>query len=247
MGGTTPRGAPPTAAEPDEPALRRAFVDVLSHELRTPITSIYGGARLLLDDGLAPDTRASLLADIAAEAGQLAHLVEDVLAIARLEYGLTDRGTEPVLVQRLAESVAAAERRRWPGRSVTVRGVPGLPPARGDTGLVAQVLRNLIASALKYSPAHEDVRVTLGSDARAVHVTVSDRVPGAPAEAGSDAFALFHRHPEVAGHVYGTGMGLYMARLLIEAQGGEVWLRGRPGGGTDVGFTLPIYREEAER
>jgi signal transduction histidine kinase len=116
---------------------------------------------------------------------------------------------------------------------------------RGDPGLIVQALRNLIATGMKYSPDGERVDVTLSHDADAAQVTVRDRGPGIPADAGRDAFDLFHRSPQVAAQVYGTGLGLYVARALIEAQDGTVWLRGRQGGGTEVGFTLPLYREEA--
>ena len=231
--------------DPETASLHEVFVDVLSHELRTPITSIYGGARLLLDDRLAPETRASLLSDIAAEAEQLARLVEDLLAIARLERDAGDRGDEPVLLQHMATAAAEAEERRWPGRQVRVDVTSEVPAVRGDAGLIIQVLRNLIATAMKYSPDNELVVVTLGHDADAAHATVSDRGPGAPAEAGRDAFELFHRSPQVAAQVYGTGISLYVARALIEAQDGSVWLHSRPGGGTEVGFRLPLYGDEA--
>ncbi len=229
----------------DEASLHEAFVGVLSHELRTPITSIYGGAQLLLNDRMPTDVRETVVTDIAAEAEQLFRLVEDLLAITRLERGVTEVDGDPVLLQRLARQAARAEERRWPGRHVQVTAETDLPAVRADDGLTMQVLRNLISDAVKYSPAEETVDVLLTPDEIGVRVAVLDRGPGFPPETDADAFQLFHRSPSVAARVPGTGIGLYVARALVEAQGGRIWLHDRPGGGAEVGFTLPRYEPDA--
>jgi signal transduction histidine kinase len=226
----------------DDVSFREAFMGVLSHELRTPITAIYGGTQLLLNDRLSADLRATITTDIAAEAEQLHRLVEDLLAIAQVERGLVATGTEPVLLQRLARQAGDAEERRWPGRRVLIEDAPDLPAARADDGYTMQILRNLISNAVKYSPPGEPVTVSLHADQDVVHVSVLDRGAGFPAGTGPDAFRLFHRSPAVAAHVSGTGIGLYVARALVEAQGGRIWLRNRADGGAEVGFSLPVYR-----
>lgn len=225
----------------DEASLHEAFVGVLSHELRTPITSIYGGAQLLLHDRMPTGVRETVVTDIAAEAEQLFRIVEDLLAITRLEGGVAEADGDPVLLQRLAEQAARAEERRWPGRHVQVTAETDLPAVRADDALTMQVLRNLISDAVKYSPAEEAVDVLVTADELGVRVMVLDRGPGFPPETGADAFQLFHHSPGVAGRISGTGIGLYVARALVEAQGGRIWLRDRPGGGTEVGFVLPRY------
>jgi signal transduction histidine kinase len=227
-----------------DPSLREAFVSVLSHELRTPITSIYGGAQLLLNDRMSAEVRASVINDIAAEAEQLHRLVEDLMAIARVERGLARAGADPVLVQRLAAVAARAEERRWPGRHVQIVAPADLPAVRADDGYVTQILRNLIGDAVKYSPSHEPVVVTMAATAQAVRVSVLDRGPGFPAETGPDAFRLYYRSPDVAAHMPGTGIGLYVARALVEAQGGRIWLRNRRDGGAEVSFELPLFGAE---
>lgn len=225
----------------DEASLHEAFVGVLSHELRTPITSIYGGAQLLLNDRMPTDVRETVVTDIAAEAEQLFRLVEDLLAITRLERGVTEADGDPVLLQRLARQAARAEERRWPGRHVQVTAETDLPAVRANDGLSMQVLRNLISDAVKYSPAEAPVEVLLAQDEIGVRVLVMDRGPGFPPETDADAFQLFHRSPGVAARVPGTGMGLYVACALVEAQGGRIWLHDRPGGGAEVGFALPRF------
>ncbi len=229
--------------EGDEWSLREAFVGVLSHELRTPITAIYGGTQLLLNDHITDDVRTAIVRDVAAEAERLHRLVEDLLAITRLERGLSDARVEPVVLHRLAEQAARSEERRWPNRQIVVDATPGLPAVRGDEAYALQILRNLIAEAVRVSPATEPVVVTIrGADA-AVEVAIRDRGPGFPAETGPDAFRLFYRSPAVAARAPSTGISLFVARALIEAQGGRIWLRNRLGGGAEVGFSLPTLDE----
>ncbi len=230
----------------DDVSLRKAFVGVLSHELRTPITSIYGGTQLLLGDRMPADVRAEVVHDIAAEAEQLHRLVEDLMALAQVEGGVMRPGRDPVLVHRLAAQAAMAEERRWPGHSIVVHAAPGIPAIRGDEGYVLQVLRNLVSNAVKYSSAEDPVVVDVTADDETVNVIVRDRGPGFPPETGPDAFRLFYRSPDVAARVPGTGIGLYVARALVEAQGGRIWLSDREGGGAEVGFSLPIYGPDDE-
>jgi signal transduction histidine kinase len=225
----------------DDVSLREAFVGVLSHELRTPITSIYGLTQLLLRDRMEPETRYSVIKDIASEAEQLHRLVEDLLAIARLERGVDSVGADPVLLQRLASQAASSEERRWPGRRVEVHADVGLPAIRGDDGYVMQILRNLVSNAVKYSPTTEPVVVTLAQEGNEIVTSVLDHGPGFPPETGDDAFRLFYRNPTIAARVPGTGIGLFVARALVEAQGGSIWLRNRPEGGAEVSFALPLF------
>jgi two-component system OmpR family sensor kinase len=232
-------------ADRDDVALQEAFVGVLSHELRTPVTAIYGGTQLLLNDQMSPTARAQVVADIAAEAEQLHRLVEDLLAIARLERGISDAGSEPVLLQRLARRAVEAEQRRWPGSQVRVETKQDLPAIRGDEGYVTQILRNLISNAVKHNPPNEAVTVSLRADPDdTVTASVLDRGSGFPPGTGPDAFRLFYRSPAIAARMPGTGIGLYVARALVEAQGGRIWLRNRIDGGAEVGFSLPVFEPD---
>ncbi len=230
--------------EPDEdPSLREAYVDTLSHELRTPITAIYGGTQLLRNDDLAPDVRATVLADVAEEAEHLHLLVEDLLALVRIERDVMTSSVEPVLVQRLAARAVANAARRWPERAIVLKRVMDLPAAAGDDGLVAQILRNLIANAITTSPADSRVDVVIDATPTDIRVTIGDRGAGFPSGIGDDAFRLYHRNPSVASHRPDTGLALFVARALVEAQGGRIWQRDREGGGAEVGLSLPIYAD----
>lgn len=242
--GPRTRKASPTARpnlDSQEAALRQAYVGVLSHELRTPITSIYGGTQLLLRGAISSELRATVTNDIAAEAEHLYRLVEDLLAIARIEGGLTKPVDEPVSMQQQAREAAGWVERHSPGRRVDVSSPRDLPAVRGDTELVGQILRNLISNAATDSPPDTIVEVVVAELDAEVTVRVLDRGRGIAQEAGDDAFRLFANSPGVAYRQSGTGIGLFVARTLAEAQGGRVWLGPRPGGGAEVGVALPVY------
>jgi signal transduction histidine kinase len=227
----------------DDPSMREAFVDTLSHELRTPITAIYGGTQLLRNDHLAPDVRATVLTDIAEEAEHLHLLVEDLIALARIERDVLTVSLEPVLLQRVAAQAVADASRRWPDRLVVVKLAKDVPAAAGDDGLVGQILRNLIANAIATSPAGTQVDIVIDATPEDVRVTIGDRGAGFPSGLGDDAFRLYHRNPVVASHRPDTGLALFVARALVEAQGGRIRQNARPGGGAEVGVSLPIYAD----
>ena len=226
--------------------LREAFIGVLSHELRTPITSIYGGSQLLLKEDLSADSRSQVLAAIAAEAEQLHRRVEDFLAIVRVERGAGLPEREPISLARLVRQAVAAEIRRSGERPYDIRIEPQLPPVSGDEAQVAQVLRNLIGNAATVSPSGAPVEIQALASGTSVETRIADRSVVAQ-RASDDAFSLSYRHGGGAGgHTPSSGLGLYVARALVEANGGRIGIRPRPGGGTEVAFTLPVYDVPAE-
>ena len=222
-------------------AMRDAFLGVLSHELRTPITSIYGGSQLLLNDRLSAGSRGEVLTAIAAEAEQLHRRIEDFLAVVRVDRGESRLEREPLLLQRLVANAVAAERRRSPGHRFRVRAPRDVPPAIGDATHISQVLRNLIANAVDVTPPGAIVSIGISSGPEHAQVVIRDRGPGIAADAGNDVFSLFVDHPAVGGHVPRSGIGLYVARILIVSNGGRIWVAKRRGGGTEVWFSLPLF------
>jgi K+-sensing histidine kinase KdpD len=227
----------------DDRSMREAYVDTLSHELRTPVTSIYGGTQLLRNEDLAPDVRATVLSDIAEEAERLHLLVEDLIALARMERGALTIDIEPVLLQRVADLALREAGRRWPDRLVVVKRAMDVPAAAADDDLVAQILRNLIANAITTSPSGSQVDIVIDATPTDVRMTIGDRGAGFPSGLGDDAFRLYHGDPAVASHRPDTGLALFVARALVEAQGGRIWQHDREGGGAEVGLSLPIYAD----
>jgi two-component system sensor histidine kinase KdpD len=225
--------------------LREAFLGVLSHELRTPITSIYGGSQLLLQDALSADSRAEVLETIAIEAEQLHRRVEDFLALARVERGTDAPLREPISLPRVIAAVVSAEQRRSLGQRFTINIERDLPLALGDDAQIGQVLRNLISIAADVNPPARPIAITATAADGSVQVAIKDRGPRvewpAADDPDSDLFNLSYRRPAVGGHVPRSGLGLYVARTLVEANGGRIWLSPRHGGGTETGFALPRY------
>jgi PAS domain S-box-containing protein len=227
-------------------ALRDTFIGILSHELRTPVTTILGGSRLLdserrnLDDA----TRAELIRDITAEAERLHRLVEDLLVLARTERGVSMRMADPVLVRHIIPRVVADEQRFWPGLEVSTSVSPQ-PTASGDAAYVEQVLRNLLSNAAKYGADSGPVEIAAKASHDSVQVTVRDHGPGIASEDLPYVFDLFYRGKSAARSASGAGIGLFVCRQLVEAMGGQIWARRPDDGGTEFGFSLPLYRETA--
>lgn len=225
--------------------LREAFLGMLSHELRTPVTSIYAasdllGARLTT---LSQSERLDLIADIYEESERLLRLVDDLLVLAHFDEGI-DLVQEPSLVQRVIPIVVERERRRFPGVAIELHIGVGLPVVTGDETSVQQVTRNLISNAIKYGRG-QPVRLQIESsqDEPGAIVRVLDRGPGVtPAEAEA-LFRPFFRSARTARLSTGAGIGLYVCRRLVEAMGGHMWARQRDGGGSEFGYWLPAYAD----
>jgi two-component system sensor histidine kinase KdpD len=228
--------------------MRDAFIGVLSHELRTPVTSIYGSSKLLARTGstLEEETRQDVLADIESESERLFRLVEDLLVLARFERGAGRVGQEPLLLQRVVPIVVRSERSRWPGTSFETEIAPGLPTVQGEPTYVEQVLRNLLSNAAKYGGDSGRVQVVVEALEDEVEVRVLDEGPGFPAEESSRLFELFYRSPLTSAKAGGAGIGLFVCKRLIEAMGGRIWARPGDRGGAEFGFTLKVFSEESE-
>lgn len=236
-----------TAARERDQA-RDAFIGMLSHELRTPITTIYAGAKLLArDGGLESNLRSEIFDDIHSEAERLHRLVEDVVALTRFGEGALDIGSEPVLLQRVLPAVARSEEGRWPGGRFEVRLEADLPPVSGDATYVEQVVRNLLANAMKFGGPDSQAIVQASEGEGEVEVRVLDEGPGFPEDESDQLFELYYRSPQTARKVSGSGIGLFVCSRLIEAMGGRVWASNRPEGGAEFGFALRTMAAERER
>lgn len=230
--------------------LRRAneakdeFLGLVSHELRTPITTIYGGARVLRSRGehLPEEDRAEILRDIERETERLYRLVEDMLVLARLELG-QEVAVEPLLIQRLVEKVAKSFGQRNPSRPLELK-VADLDPVLGEATYLEQVLRNLLSNAEKYSPAGAPITICATADSAEATVSVLDRGSGIAPDETESIFERFYRSKKSSEASTGLGLGMTVCKRLIEAQSGRIWARPRDGGGLEVSFAIPLYREE---
>ena len=236
--GSRPTSTSPSRIEADD--ARDAFLGVLSHELRTPITSIYAGAELLA----APDHRRGhpgrWAAGVADEANRLHRLVENLLVLSRVERGADLRRDDPVLLHHLARRVLAYEAERWPSARFELQMPPTLPAVTGDDSYAEQILRNLLSNAAKYGPQDGRIRLLLDHDDVEVTIRVHDEGPGFEPGTEDRVFDLFYRAPSAARKAPGAGIGLYAVRALASAMNGRVWARNRPEGGGEVAVVLPV-------
>jgi signal transduction histidine kinase len=225
-------------------AVRDAFIGVLSHELRTPVTAIYGNSEILARksaSGMAEDSRREIYEDIRSEADRLYRLVENLLVLSRVErQGLTI-DTEPVLLQRLIPRVVESEASRWPGASWRTELPANLPPVAAEETYIEQVLRNLLGNAAKYG-GDGPVTVSAEDNGRTVTIRVADAGPGFPPDEMSRLFDLFYRSPTVAKRASGAGIGLFVSRQLVNAMGGKMFARNRPEGGAEFACEIPVFR-----
>ena len=222
--------------------LKDDFLSLVSHEFRTPLTSIHGGAYLLLMQGQALDdqTRHELLSDIVTESDRLDHMLANMLTLTAVMAGRLNVSTEPVLLRSLAGQVATAMAKRVPYHVLRIDIPANLPSAEADPAVLAQVLRNLYENAAKYSPSGSEILTTASSDGESVMIEVTDSGMGIAPEQLERVFARFHRVDKDSA-VRGTGLGLYLSRHLVEAQGGRLVCRSPGlGQGSTFAMTLPI-------
>ena len=228
---------------------RDALLGIVGHEVRTPITTIYGMAHVLRRGHRSMDaaTIESHLDDIEAEADRLRRLTEDLLVLSRAEGGRLVIANEPVLIEPIVRSAVASEQARSTGHTFAITIEDELPIVLAEETYLVQVLRNLLNNAAKYSPRGTTIRVTVSAEDDGVAVRVIDAGPGVPVESPERLFELFYRAPEAARQTSGAGIGLFICRELIAAMGGRVWAApaAPPAtAGAEFGFLLPSIAGE---
>jgi signal transduction histidine kinase len=217
------------------------FVALISHDLRTPLTSIMGYLELTLDDDNLTDEQRGYLNIVDRNAGRLLHLVNDLLFVARLEAGQLDlqRG-DLDLAAVVRQSVAEAEPRAAAGNIDLIFEASDVPAVQADRGRMFQLMDNLVSNALKFTPAGGEVRVSLAPVNGVVRLEISDTGIGiAPAEQERLFERFFRASTASERQIPGTGLGLYIARAIVEAHGGSIAVRSQPGEGTSFCVDLP--------
>jgi signal transduction histidine kinase len=219
----------------------------VSHELKTPLTSIQGFSQALLDgtasDQVARERAASIIHD---EAGRMRRLVDDLLDLARLESGQTTFAREPVDVEELLRSTTDrfVPRAEQVGVSLTIEVAPSLPPVVGDADRLGQVFGNLLDNALKHARGvSEKGKVVLQAERQEDKVicSVSDNGPGIPAEDLSRVFERFYQVDKArVRRKSGAGLGLSIAHEIVQAHGGQISAESVEELGTRFSVELPV-------
>ncbi len=224
--------------------LQKAILNSISHNLRTPITTVVGALNSVLYDGALQDAslQRKLLETAQDEAMRLNRLVQNLLDMSRLEGGAIRVKAELCDVQDLVG--AALEQLGEPGlkRSISVTIAPDVPHVPMDQVMIVQVLVNLLDNALKYSPVGTQIEIGARADDGKLEIRVADLGKGIPEQDLERVFEKFFRNA-ATGSPRGTGLGLSICKGLVEAHNGRIWARRRPQGGAEVTFFLPLEVE----
>jgi signal transduction histidine kinase len=215
---------------------RRALLADVAHELRTPLSVIQGNAEGMLD-GLYPADRQHLT-PLLEETKVMARLLQDLQTLSTAEAGQLVLHREPTTARRLADDAVAAFERAAAGKGVTLRTsvAQGVPELTVDPFRIGEVLSNLLANAVRHTPAGGSITVTVEGTDDAVAFTVRDTGPGIPADQLPHVFDRYVKAADTGG----SGLGLAIARTLVEAHGGSITASNEPNAGATIRFTLPI-------
>jgi two-component system sensor histidine kinase KdpD len=221
--------------------LKSAMLDSLAHDIKTPLTSIKAAVTSLLST--TADADRELLTIINEEADRLNQLAAEVIAMARVEAGKLHLEKRPVAAAELIEG-ALAELGVASGQAVVIRIAAGLPAAECDPEFVQQVIKQLLENALKYSPEGGDVTVSAERKGAKIVIGVADRGPGIEEDERARIFDKFFRGRRHRFETKGTGMGLAIAKGIIEAHGEKIWVESEPSHGSAFYFSLPVVGGE---
>lgn len=217
-------------------ALKTALLDSLAHDIKTPLTSIKAAVTSLL--GRAEASQRELLMIIDEEADRLNLLAEEVVAMARIEAGKLHLEKRPSAAAEIVSNALSAL--PADGRTVTVNLPAALPLVDADPEFAAQVVKQLVENAVKYSPAGSPVVIAAERRDAKIVIGVADRGPGIEENERARIFDKFFRGRRHRFDTKGTGMGLAIAKGIVEAHGGRIWVESEPGEGSVFYFTLPL-------
>ncbi len=229
--------------------LRAALLSSVSHDLRTPLSSIKAAASSLLQEDVQWDeeARRSFATSIEREADRLNRLVGNLLDMSRIEGGALQPEKEWYPIEELIHDVVSNVQARSNDHPITVAAADGLPPVQLDYLQMDQVLTNLLENAIRYTPIGTPIEVRACVQDNLMLLSIADRGPGIPY---GDEERIFDKFYSVADGKrkkrQGFGLGLAVCRGLVEAHGGHIWAENRKDGGAIFFFTLPLDTEVSE-
>ena len=218
------------------------FLGLISHELRTPVTTIFGNAQLLRDriDRLPAANQAEMVTDIAEDSERLLEIIENLLLLSRMQSGTTSE-LEPQVLTHVIRQEISAFLRRQPDRDIRFTEAPGHHViVEADRTHLVLLLQNLLTNAHKYGGVDGPIDVTLIAAEGEAQVRVLDRGVGFDHADADRLFTPFFRSAEAQRTASGLGLGLPVCDRIVGALGGRMWATARDGGGAEFGFALPL-------
>jgi len=222
--------------------LKSMLLDALAHEFQTPLTSIRAGIHAMLAESPGSDQH-EWLEIMNEESERLSAMMAETMQMARIEAGHVDLDKQMHTVEDLVQP--ALKKEMAAGSPIVIILPPDLPAISADAALIRMVIRQLTDNALKYSQAGAPITVRAQAGAGGVTISVADHGPGIPVEDQGRIFEKYYRGKQGRGHLTGMGLGLPIAREVVEAHDGFIWVESQPGAGATFSFTLPFAHEEA--
>ena len=226
---------------------QREFVANVSHELKTPLTSVQGFAQAILDGTAGtPEAQKQAAQVIYDESGRMHRMVLDLLDLARLDAGNIDLQLGSVDLKGLLDSITAKFAPQASAAQVSIHvQASGLPPITGDGDRLAQVFTNLLENALKFTSPGGHITLQAIPVKDGVQVEVTDTGTGIPPEARPHIFERFYQADpsRQGGKHHGAGLGLTIVKEIVEAHGGKISVQSQPGAGSTFTITLPLHSQ----
>jgi PAS domain S-box-containing protein len=221
--------------------LKSTFISIISHELRTPVALIKGyvGTLRREDAHWEPKVVNESLEVIEGEADHLAQLIDDLLDASRLQAGGLALGRSEVRLDKIAERLVTRFNTQSEIHSFKSQFPKRFPVIIGDEQRLSQALSNLLSNAVKYSPEGGKITVKGQELPREVRICVEDQGPGIPAADVPRIFDRFYRGVEATRKTKGAGLGLYLAKAVLEAHGGKIWVDEKMTNGARICFSIP--------
>jgi len=227
--------------------LKDDFIGLVSHELRSPMTVITGAINTALTEAerLSPEETHQLLKDAALEADLLSNLLGNLLELSRVQAARLVLHAEAIDIKRVIQSAVEEVKRQSSAHEFMVSVPRKLPPVYADPLRLERILYNLLENAVKYSPQGGEIRVSVKQEKEHLVIGVSDQGIGISPADQAKLFRSFQRLEEFKpGRARGVGLGLLVCRRLVEAHGGQIWVKSKPGQGSTFFFTLPLSQKQ---
>lgn len=225
--------------------MKTEFIGIASHQLRTPLSAIRWSLNLLKEGKCDSTETASFLNIIRENSERMIKLVNDLLDVSRIEMGrntfLPRQTNLYVLVQKIVDNSAILAKAN--NISISLEASATLPNVYTDPDKISLVIQNLLDNSIKYIKGKGEIKVTLRQKDKFIETTVRDTGVGIPESQQKHIFQKFFRSDNIMkNQTVGTGLGLFIAKAVVEQSGGQIWFESEEGRGTTFYFTLPIYK-----
>ena len=224
--------------------LRTVLLDALAHDFLTPLTSVKSAITMVRSEYKHAAEEDEFLAIVEEEADRLGEMINETTDMARIEPGKPRIRRRKVQIKDIVRSSLERMKNLLDGRPVHIEIQEDIASVNADSDMMGLALRQLLGNAVKYSPPETAIVVSASQSGDTVTIQVRDHGPGVPSDESESIFERFYRGKRTQESVAGTGMGLSIARDIVSAHQGRLWVENAPEGGAQFSFTLPVFTED---